>query len=100
MRLRNCRLYSILKDGKSLREFMVPQPKMIENVKKIIMVTSAKGGVGKSTVAVNVAAKLSQKGYSTGLLDADLFGPSLPRMMNLSGQVEVSPGKFKFPGIN
>ena len=53
------------------------------SAKKILMVGSGKGGVGKSTVAVNLAVALGQKGLSIGLLDADLYGPSIPIMMGL-----------------
>lgn len=58
----------------------------LSQVKNIIAVASGKGGVGKSTVAVNLALSLSKAGYKTGLLDADLHGPSIPTMMNLQGQ--------------
>ena len=56
---------------------------MLPDIKNMIMVVSGKGGVGKSTVAAGMAMSLAEEGYSVGLLDADIFGPSVPTLMNL-----------------
>ena len=56
----------------------------IERVRKIIAVASGKGGVGKSTVAINLAVALASKGLAAGLLDADVYGPSVPKLSGVA----------------
>jgi len=63
--------------------------KFLKGVRHVIAVASGKGGVGKSTVAVNLAASLAALGHRTGLIDADIYGPSLPRMLGVSRKPEV-----------
>ena len=66
----------------------LPQKRKIPNVSKIVAVSSAKGGVGKSTIAVNLALSFTRHGLRTGILDTDIFGPSVPTLLNLSDAEE------------
>lgn len=64
---------------------------------KVIAVASGKGGVGKSTVTVNLALALSKKGYKVGLMDADIYGPNVPLMLGLDGEKVIAEGEFMIP---
>ncbi|XP_078089838.1 iron-sulfur cluster transfer protein NUBPL isoform X2 [Mustelus asterias] len=78
----------------------LPKQQVIPGVKQIIVVASGKGGVGKSTTAVNLALGLAANNLVVGLLDADVYGPSIPRMMNLRGNPELTDSNLMRPLVN
>ncbi|PWC31100.1 iron-sulfur cluster carrier protein ApbC [Azospirillum sp. TSO35-2] len=76
------------------------QKPLVPGVKAIVAVASGKGGVGKSTTSVNLALALAANGLKVGLLDADIYGPSMPRMMGISGRPNSPDGKRLEPMEN
>ena len=75
-------------------------PQKIPGVDRILAIASGKGGVGKSTVSANLACALAAQGRRVGLLDADMYGPSQPRMMGVSGRPASPDGKIILPMRN
>ncbi|MHB8529655.1 MAG: Mrp/NBP35 family ATP-binding protein [Caulobacteraceae bacterium] len=80
-------------DPKAQTQIM-PPPEKLAHVRRVIAIASGKGGVGKSTVAVNLACALAGLGLKTGLLDADIYGPSAPRMLAIDEQPKFEDGKL------
>jgi len=77
----------------------MPSPIAIPGVSKIVAIGSGKGGVGKTTVAVNLAIALSRLGQRVGLIDADIYGPNVPLMMGSAQQPAVGPGNIIIPNL-
>ncbi|KAK3332117.1 P-loop containing nucleoside triphosphate hydrolase protein [Cercophora scortea] len=78
----------------------LPQKRNIKDVAKVIAVSSAKGGVGKSTVAANLSLAFARLGYRAGILDTDVFGPSIPTLFNLNEEPRLSANNQLLPLTN
>jgi ATP-binding protein involved in chromosome partitioning len=78
-------------DNITMNQMDQPKPAAPPVAKSIIAVASGKGGVGKTTVAVNLAIALAQKGFTTGLLDADSYGPNVPMMTDTMDARSTAP---------
>ncbi|KAJ2972931.1 hypothetical protein NQ176_g6878 [Zarea fungicola] len=76
-----------------------PQKRKITGVDKVIAVSSAKGGVGKSTVAANLSLAFARLGFRAGILDTDIFGPSIPTLFDLSGEPRLSNMVWRGPMV-
>lgn len=75
-----------------------PTPKAYPNLGTVIAISSGKGGVGKSTVSVNLGVALAQRGFKVGLMDGDIYGPNLPRMLGLIGrEPQITPARRIVP---
>ena len=84
----------VLTSNESKKESASKAKIHIENVDKLIVVAAGKGGVGKSTITALIAQKLSKEGKKVGILDADIYGPSIPAIFSLSGKPEIVDNKM------
>ncbi|KAK9470424.1 P-loop containing nucleoside triphosphate hydrolase protein [Dipodascopsis tothii] len=78
----------------------LPQKAKLRGVDKVVAVSSAKGGVGKSTLSVNLAIAMAMQGKRVGILDADIFGPSVPKLLDLAGEPELTDRNLLRPLSN
>lgn len=78
----------------------LPKRAPLEGVRDVVVVSSGKGGVGKTTTAVNLAVTLAGQGQNVGLLDGDIFGPSVPLMMNVAEVPLVDDRNRMVPPVN
>ena len=86
--------------GRQAPPFPTQEAQALPGVRSIVAVASGKGGVGKSTVATNLAVALGQAGLQTGLLDADIYGPNIPLLMGVDGKPEVKGDNRIVPFFN
>ncbi|XP_053700534.1 iron-sulfur protein NUBPL [Synchiropus splendidus] len=93
---------SLAERQKQMMSRGLPRQKPLSGVKQVVVVASGKGGVGKSTTAVNLALAMmsNDPSVSVGLLDADVYGPSIPRLMNLKGNPELNQNNLMIPLTN
>uniref|UniRef100_D3TKK1 Putative ATpase n=1 Tax=Glossina morsitans morsitans TaxID=37546 RepID=D3TKK1_GLOMM len=103
--LTKCNLTSQIKNNYTARQEILmarglPKRCALPGVEDIVVVASGKGGVGKSTVSVNLAVSLANMGIRTGLLDGDIFGPSLPLMMNIREEPLIDDNNRIVPPVN
>ncbi|MFP8489622.1 P-loop NTPase [Gracilimonas sp. Q87] len=93
----NLSLKRKMEDSDPQKQQQAQQPQILPGVKNIIAVASGKGGVGKSTVAVNIAATLAKRGEKVGLMDTDIYGPSIPTMFNIHDRPNITTQKKLVP---
>jgi ATP-binding protein involved in chromosome partitioning len=84
----------VIFSSKRIADKSIKNKQHIANVKKIILLASAKGGVGKSTTAANLAIALSSIGYKVGIVDADIYGPTIPKLLGINQKPEIVDNKM------